>query len=645
MENINNKHLTHSVKELFENYLQENNVLYYNIPDYQRGYKWTAKNVEELLNDIHAFCQSVANSENCDKFYCLQNITICSSQDSQGNRVYNVVDGQQRLTTLTILLSYLEVSALVQNKIKYSIREDTHRFISEQIITREIWKQKPDIKHKDQYYLYEVAQSIKKWFEPQDASKRFSDDELKQYTAIILKNVHLIVNDLESDEEQIFAKLNGAKVNLDGADLLRAILMTHSSKEKFANDASLSQINEFRIQMGIEIDEINRWWGQEEVKSYFKQMISAETVKSAKRNRFDTDMFPINILYILIYEINRKKNDDMKFSFRFFEYGLDKDNEPGNDNWELYAELRKLHLEMQDWFNDPETYHYLGYLFFRCKSKNRFSEIYDLWREADSKSAFKQKLKERIITSLVSKYQKDEDKNEKQLSKEELCKELYKEIIDTNQNWYENNNDLFNCLILQDIITILNNISGSLTRLPAKYFTNQNEDKEHIGCQTPNEQDRKNKSKWLTCIEDIKKQYPEVDDEAMQKILIDDTVSEEQQNKLINKLNQYGLNSIGNIVLLDLRINRSYGNSSYSDKRMEIINNFYQGRFIRNHTFRVFIKAGFPDQSNLQQWTYENIKNNALYIANNLVVWSLSTENMSMTEKKGLETLVKNWNK
>lgn len=106
----------------------------YNIPEYQRGYKWSEEDVNALLNDINNF---QVDEKDKSKFYCLQNITI---KKQEKDDIYDVIDGQQRLTTLSILLSYLdETNLLKQNnnkyRIKYSIREKKSEFFIS-IITR-----------------------------------------------------------------------------------------------------------------------------------------------------------------------------------------------------------------------------------------------------------------------------------------------------------------------------------------------------------------------------------------------------------------------------------------------------------------------------------------------------------------------------
>lgn len=86
------------------------------IPYYQRGYRWTGKNVKQLLNDLLLF----ANGENDDNEYCLQPIVLQKiSKESylhvakEDDSVIRVVDGQQRLTTLAIILKKLSIPTTV----------------------------------------------------------------------------------------------------------------------------------------------------------------------------------------------------------------------------------------------------------------------------------------------------------------------------------------------------------------------------------------------------------------------------------------------------------------------------------------------------------------------------------------------------
>ncbi len=87
--------LIYSVRYIFKNYLQKQHCSFFNIPEYQRGYKWTADNVMQLLDDLKNF----GNKRNGDEFYCLQNITV-AKETLKDSTCMNVIDGQQRLLSI-----------------------------------------------------------------------------------------------------------------------------------------------------------------------------------------------------------------------------------------------------------------------------------------------------------------------------------------------------------------------------------------------------------------------------------------------------------------------------------------------------------------------------------------------------------------
>ena len=72
----------------------------YHIPAYQRPYAWTIEETNTLFDDLYTFF----TSENEDENYFLGSIVLIKDNN---NRVADVIDGQQRLTTLTILFSVL----------------------------------------------------------------------------------------------------------------------------------------------------------------------------------------------------------------------------------------------------------------------------------------------------------------------------------------------------------------------------------------------------------------------------------------------------------------------------------------------------------------------------------------------------------
>ncbi len=91
----------------------------FHIPPYQRPYAWTDKQVEQLFDDLHEFYLTTPkNSNGCvSEPYFLGSIILIKRKD--GN-IYDVVDGQQRLTTLTILIaSLISVFSSDDNKKEY----------------------------------------------------------------------------------------------------------------------------------------------------------------------------------------------------------------------------------------------------------------------------------------------------------------------------------------------------------------------------------------------------------------------------------------------------------------------------------------------------------------------------------------------
>ena len=92
----------------------------YWIPAYQRGYRWTETQVVQLLDDIWDFIQN-CGAEGSSSFYCLQPLVVCKRSDGS----YEVVDGQQRLTTIVTRLSYRQDILNIIGKQRYAIDFET----------------------------------------------------------------------------------------------------------------------------------------------------------------------------------------------------------------------------------------------------------------------------------------------------------------------------------------------------------------------------------------------------------------------------------------------------------------------------------------------------------------------------------------
>lgn len=598
--------LIYSTRQIFTEYLKMEGCDYFNIPEYQRGYKWTVDNIIQLLEDLKGFKQNSS-----DEFYCLQNITITKT-NINGHSCFNVIDGQQRLTTLFILISYIQrnmsnkVLSAESNILRYSIREETDKFLRESILTGDYWN---DVEYKpatkDQYYIAEVAKAVAEWFNINNLEERTILDHLK-----------LIVNKVESGEEEtVFASLNGGKVDLDGADLVRAILITRAAKQKYpslisektlhqiANDdinlninikvSSLGKINEFRVKLGIELDMMNNWWSDRKVRSYFEQLLPN---RISQNKSFKYSEYPIDLLYYAFFEAYKDKlatHGNTDLDLRIFENGIDKDGEGGNDHLEFYKEVKEFHLTLVDWYNDDEIYNLLGYLMYNYKSASvSFAMLWNEWKLTESKSDFKSKLKRIIREQLALAFAGSDDSTD--IADKLIL--LRKSITNIVENWYVKD-FIIRFLPLLDLIpekkTVGNSVRTIFKRLNPDYFKCNQEDKEHVRSQT--------------------------------RQIAEENMTEEDRLALEEE-NRQGINSIGNIVLLKASINRSYGNVELVKKmdriaREHIMNDTY----IRPHTLNVFL-------SKLQTLKDNGISEDSVFWSEEDIVKTVKAIDSSLTD-------------
>jgi len=590
--------LLYNVKEIFDQkeFLSKKGIEYFNIPHYQRGYKWETSNVEKLLDDIYS------SRLKDDLFYCIQNITI-----TKKDNIYNVIDGQQRLTTLTIILSYLGEKELVSNKVRFpenSIRKFTNKTLNDWVTNQEFdfythfksWNdivaKHPEYDLQDIYHIVQVALAVKRWFEK--LKEKEGESYVESFKSKLLYNVKLIVNEVEGSqsEEKIFANLNSKRIPLDGSDLIRAILITRVAKEEAKEEGDLKNIifvNERRIKLGWELDQINTWWSKKEVKTYFKRLVKIESESIGKNKLFNDDFYPINNLYLLFAESKNKEFLSLELI------------ENSSEAIALYKEIIHLHHTLFDWFHDREIYHLVGYIFANETNRKSldFYEIWTFWKNSSTRQVFVTKLKDEIKSYFI----------------------IEKSIVDyTNLqiNWYEDKNDLLiKTLLLMDVIECL---KENKAFLPPLYFKKNLEDIEHIFPQNP--KDKKNSEivkyfNFLLKIGEVEKK--DMDVTNLESRLNNEDFKSEFVEFLVEKTSKINENSIGNLVILHRSLNRGLGNKVYEQKRSKIISFHNQGNFIQPHTFKVFVRDFLNDTqkdiyTDNEFWLQNDIVNNAGYI-------------------------------
>ena len=71
------------------------------IPTYQRGYRWDNQQITDLLDDLSEYADTKKGA-----YYCLQPVAV--KQNKKESDKYDVIDGQQRLTSIYLILTYLQ---------------------------------------------------------------------------------------------------------------------------------------------------------------------------------------------------------------------------------------------------------------------------------------------------------------------------------------------------------------------------------------------------------------------------------------------------------------------------------------------------------------------------------------------------------
>lgn len=608
-----NDKLLYTTKELFDSYLKGKK---YAIPPYQRGYKWESKDIERLLKDINDFCPD----EELGLFYCLQNITLVEKEES-----FNVVDGQQRLTTLIVLLSYMGEYELIKDKLLYNVRSETEDFLKEFIFKPSnlgnfsTWEQflgesvsnGKDHDYQDIYYLFNAFKTIKKWFDERPQNVTAMKDKILNHLKVIVnlpKNI---------DEQELFENLNGKRVPLDGADLIRALIITRVAKKEIGEQEDSTKksvlINERRVKIGMLLDSINLWWNDQNKLFYFRHFVKDVKVSDSISVAFDDKSYPINNLYKL-YAL---KYNSGVLSMELFEQ---KSVESG-----FLQELQTLQRTIENWYYDRELYHLILFTILYASDGNKEKELknlgiidlFNLW-EKNHRRAFIKELKVRISkTDIFEDLIKQCGRNEKENENTAL-----------QESWYDKR--VIPVSVLLDIICIL--ASNNDTKLPALYFNTYEEDLEHIFPQTPIGDKIKDKGKQTQ----ILNKYLEIINGLIpqeEKIIIadeeidwDNSEWKENIKSTINSKTKslIPINSLGNMCVLNRSVNRGYGNDFFLEKRIDIMRKTQEGVFIRPHIYDAFNKIFLNRQdecinmSMMVKWDKSDILSRRIYIINQI---------------------------
>ena len=191
------------------------------VPAYQRGYRWGEVEVRNLLDDIR---------ENYGKPYYLQPIVVKKHGDE-----WELIDGQQRLTTLFLIFRYMEREQLQRRGAAYSLRYETRERSASYLETPDREGSKENI---DYFHIYTAYHCIQEWFERYGGRLEF---EANEFYAALFKHVQVIRYEAPDDVDgnALFRRLNVGRIPLTDAELVKAMLLTRSRRDRNDGDRSV----------------------------------------------------------------------------------------------------------------------------------------------------------------------------------------------------------------------------------------------------------------------------------------------------------------------------------------------------------------------------------------------------------------------
>ncbi len=405
----------------------------FHIPSFQRGYRWEKKQIENLLDDLKEFLDPTKGTS---KFYCLQPIVVRKRED--GDKSYDVLDGQQRLTTIYLILSYLE-KTVMENITK------TPKLFSLQFEMRE--KEEGDyLRNKrfkenngeheeniDFFYIHKAYTVIEEWFNNNLLSK---SDIARLLAAPPLygndkehKDVRVIWYEISSQEDakEVFSNLNYGKIGLTETELVKALILqcdVYGDEKPYMSQWSLKVASDWDM-IERELQEPTFW-----------AMLSTDLqIKESENTLVSRIFFVLDLVakYYLSEPVIEEKKKCYKYKYEMKNCPEQQGNKTSLNNPRYVYSVINQYLSgdgvddlttfkervatlwgyildafsvLKEWYKDHKTYHKLGLLRLLDNSNNNL--LFDLFTNytQKGKKEFQLDIKKRIgdKVRIVSKY-------------------------------------------------------------------------------------------------------------------------------------------------------------------------------------------------------------------------------------------------
>lgn len=592
------------------------------VPRYQRGYRWGKQEITELLDDILQYYNATQNRENrVSKFYCLQPVVVKKKQwfvnDNEKMEGWELIDGQQRLTTILLILNYLEdVRKLLENKLDiYSIdfetRENCNPFFQ-----NKIYKASVDETNVDFYHISKAYEHINTWFEQNNHKVEIINTLLKgEYNvSIIWFEAFNSNNDNDDSSIELFTRLNDGKIPLTDAELIKALLLQAdlypSSEERF--------VKQRLFEIASEWDDIEAKLQDEKIWLFLNDTSYQPSSKIEFIFKLLADKWnEFNNQTLIKYDSNDGKPKHYEFivfdkylANKRKEYSNKKETEPDvlNPINSIWKEIKEMFNTFYEWYNNHNLYHYLGFLL--AIENNKDELIRELIQLKLNKDEFENNIIIRIGKAVkITKKVKDTN----------IVKQL-------NQIAYnEDNPEIIKVLLLFNINELIK-YKKENAKFPFHLYKKEKITSiEHIHPQNPAsfDTDEGRATTWLTkhrfsliSLKDKLENKSDKIDEVLLKIdgLLAKYDKEVFKNIFVEIIELYTsisdfqdnqLHTLYNLALVDKDTNSQLNNSFFDIKR-EILKENKLGRYIPICTQRAFSKFYSKSPNDMIFWNSED---------------------------------------
>lgn len=569
---------------------------------YQRSYKWTQHQVVALLQDIDDF-----KPIQQDDFYCLQPIVVKNRRIDQ-EEYLELIDGQQRMTTLYIILAYLQHSGCFS--LEYQTRKESGIFLKEHLFQLKDCAQQsyvnfiaahPALDNIDNFHFFNAYQCVQSWFQ---AKQKHDPNIAHQWLNKLLHQTkviwyHISPEPSELDDRtqaiQIFQRLNQGKISLTNAELIKALFL-HALEQDF----SAETLNVKQSEMANQWDLIEHtlqnpdFWG-------FVCPHDQANVYTRIELLFDL-LSEKQVVGTQSHEQKLAKKQEY-YTFNSFAQKLQSNKYTVTQLWKL---VQQGFYRLSEWFANDEIYHLIGFIVGQ-----KIKTITELWEISIYKECKRQEFQAQLKVIIA----------------EHICKSFNEKYPPKQPLVFENLNYGENSKIIP--LLLLMNIDlhrQQQTRFSFKtyYAKDMQWSLEHIHAQNSKDATISNLVHWyndqLDVLEHISAEHllQSRKDELKNAL----SLWYQEQNSLnldayiqlqksyLDAFFEHRKHQLDNLCLLNKNDNSALGNMVFYEKRQKVMYlQNHQKRFIPIATQWVFAKYFNPEAENFMIWSQKDREN------------------------------------